>query len=109
MEKVGMKEFEEPMKYRLGTNMVYSEKYIKETPLEVLKVKYNKIIANKDIAPINDVIESLEVLNRDEIFLTDKEKAVALDLLEVLEGQTVFRATAILNFMIKAIQFSKIK
>jgi len=42
MKKIGMEKFEQPMKYRLGMNMVYSEKYIRETPLDILKAKYDK-------------------------------------------------------------------
>ncbi|MBD7967714.1 hypothetical protein [Paenibacillus gallinarum] len=42
MNEVGMKEFEEPMKYCLGANYVYSERYIKNTPLAVLKENYEK-------------------------------------------------------------------
>jgi hypothetical protein len=42
MKKVGIKEFEEPMKYHVGLNHVYSEKYIAETPLSELKIRYNR-------------------------------------------------------------------
>lgn len=39
MKEVGIKEFEKPMKYYLGANCLFSEEYIKETPLEELKAK----------------------------------------------------------------------
>ena len=39
MEEVGMKEFERPMRYCLFGH-VFSGKYIKDTPLEVLKERH---------------------------------------------------------------------
>jgi hypothetical protein len=41
--------------------------------------------------------------------LTDKEKEIALILLNNLEGTLVIRATSILDFCLKAIQYSKVK
>jgi len=40
--------------------------------------------------------------------LTDKEKEVALKILTDLEGTLVIRATSILEFCLKAIQYSKV-
>ena len=40
MKEVGMKKFEHPMEYYLGMDKVFSEKYIRETPLEVLKAMH---------------------------------------------------------------------
>ena len=42
MKEVGMNEFKKPMKYYVGLNNVFSEEYIKNTPLEVLKARCNK-------------------------------------------------------------------
>ena len=42
LKEVGAKEFERPMKWYVGTNCVFSEEYLKETPLEVLKEKFGK-------------------------------------------------------------------
>ena len=42
MQEVGMKEFENPMKFYIGANHFYSEEYIENTPLEVLKEKYDE-------------------------------------------------------------------
>jgi len=42
MKEVGMKEFERPMKYHIGSNHFYSEEYIKNTSLEILKAKYDE-------------------------------------------------------------------
>jgi hypothetical protein len=39
MKQIGMKEFHRPMKYYLGANCLFSEEYIRETPLEELKAK----------------------------------------------------------------------
>ncbi|MCY7576166.1 hypothetical protein [Bacillus pumilus] len=43
MNEVGISEFKEPMKYysKYG-NHLFSEKYIRETSLEVLKSKFSK-------------------------------------------------------------------
>lgn len=41
MKEVGIKEFKRPMKYYLGSNWLFSEKYLKETPLEEIKAKVN--------------------------------------------------------------------
>ena len=40
MKEVGMKKFEQPMEYYLGLDKVFSEKYIRETPLEELKAMH---------------------------------------------------------------------
>ena len=53
LKEIGAKEFKEPMKYHLGTNWLYSERYIKETPLEELKARYNQKLI-KEGEPIID-------------------------------------------------------
>ena len=45
LKEIGAKEFEEPMKYCVGTNCLYSEKYIRETPLEKLKIEHEFIFS----------------------------------------------------------------
>jgi len=40
--------------------------------------------------------------------VTDKEKEIALKILNDLEGTLVIRATSILEFCLKAIQYSKV-
>lgn len=40
MEEVGIKEFKKPMKYFYGTDQVFSEEYVRDTPLEELKAKF---------------------------------------------------------------------
>lgn len=77
-----------------------------ENEIEDIKSVIEK---KKDDSTINNIIESLEFFNKEEVFLADEEKIVALNLLKALDGQTVFRATAILKFTIKAIQFYKIQ
>jgi len=42
MEEVGMKEFKHPMKYHNRFGGIYSEEYIKNTPLQKLKEGYEK-------------------------------------------------------------------
>jgi hypothetical protein len=42
MKEVGMKEFDKPIKYYIGVNHLYSVEYIKNTPLEELKEKYDE-------------------------------------------------------------------
>lgn len=42
MEKIGVKKFDKPMIYHLGTNELFSEDYIKNTPLEKLKERHGK-------------------------------------------------------------------
>lgn len=42
LKEIGAREFEEPMKYSVGVNWLYSEKHIIETPLEELKARYNQ-------------------------------------------------------------------
>ncbi|WP_438335206.1 hypothetical protein ACIR03_02465 [Clostridium cochlearium] len=46
--------------------------------------------------------------NLDNITFTEKEKEIALKILNDLEGTLVIRATSILEFCLKAIQFSRI-
>jgi hypothetical protein len=56
--------------------------------------------------------EQIEVIIKGGInpnMLTDKEKEIALILLSNLEGTLVIRATSILDFCLKAIQYSKVK
>ncbi len=47
MKEIGIKKFEEPMLYYLGANVLYSEKFLSETPFEELEEKSNKILADK--------------------------------------------------------------
>lgn len=54
MKEVGIKEFAKPMKYHAGTNWLYSEEYIKNTPLEELKRKYDKRLVNLGEPTIDD-------------------------------------------------------
>jgi hypothetical protein len=43
MKKVGIREVNRPLKYiSTETGMMYSEEYIKETPLDELKAKFEK-------------------------------------------------------------------
>lgn len=42
MKEAGIREFPIPPKYYAGTNFVYTEKYIAETPLSELKARYNR-------------------------------------------------------------------
>lgn len=42
MQKIGFEEFKEPMKYHVNGYCLYSEKYIKDTPLDELKRKCAK-------------------------------------------------------------------
>ncbi len=46
MQEVGMKEFPEPQEYYLGGNHVFSEDYIKNTPLKKLQERYDKRLIN---------------------------------------------------------------
>lgn len=56
MKEVGIKEFDKPMKYYLGTNHVFSQEYIKNTPLEELIRKYDRrLIAPKECFDIDGV------------------------------------------------------
>lgn len=54
MEEIGIKEFDKPMKYHAGVNWLYSEEYIKNTPLEELKRKYDKRLVELGEPTIND-------------------------------------------------------
>lgn len=46
--------------------------------------------------------------NMSQMELTEQEKKVALKILTDLEGTLVIRATSILEFCLKAIQYSKV-
>lgn len=46
--------------------------------------------------------------NMSQMELTEQEKEVALKILTDLEGTLVIRATSILEFCLKAIQYSKV-
>ena len=57
-------------------------------------------------------IKALEVVENSSLAsdkLTDKEKEVALSILNDLQGTLVIRATSILRFCLNAIQYTKIK
>lgn len=54
MQEVGIKKFEEPMKYYSGTNLLYSESYIKNTSLEELKAKYDLRLIKEGEPKAND-------------------------------------------------------
>jgi len=55
MLEVGMKEFERPMKFYIGDNNLFSEEYIKNTPLKVLKEKLDDDqISNRDVIFIRE-------------------------------------------------------
>lgn len=47
MEDVGIKEFKRPMHYHSPFGGLYSYEYIKNTPLETLKEKYEQQIPNE--------------------------------------------------------------
>ena len=56
--------------------------------------------------------EKLELVlkgNISSIELTDQEKEVVIKILTDLEGTLVIRATSILEFCLKAIQYSKVE
>jgi len=56
--------------------------------------------------------EQIEIIIKGGIdlnILTDEEKEIALIMLKDLEGTLVIRATSILNFCLKAIQYNKVK
>lgn len=42
MNEVGIKEFEKPIKYHSKFGQLFSEEYIRNTPLEELKAGYEK-------------------------------------------------------------------
>ncbi|OAB35674.1 hypothetical protein PMSD_11720 [Paenibacillus macquariensis subsp. defensor] len=44
MNEIEMKEFETPMKYHTKFGQLYSEEYIRNTPLDELKAGYNKTL-----------------------------------------------------------------
>lgn len=54
LKEIGVKEFKEPMKYYLGTNWLYSEEYIRNTPLEELKAKYDMRLIEEGEPIVND-------------------------------------------------------
>lgn len=41
MESVGIRKFNEPQEYWNGLNFTYSKKYLRDTPLEVLKKRFD--------------------------------------------------------------------
>ncbi|AYE35672.1 hypothetical protein [Clostridium septicum] len=56
--------------------------------------------------------EKIEVISKgilEDDNLIEEEKEIALKILKDLEGTLVIRATSILKFCLKAIQYSKIK
>ncbi|MNJ25421.1 hypothetical protein D3C77_198660 [compost metagenome] len=44
MNEVGIKEFDKPMKYRSKFGHLYSEEYIKNTPLEKIQAGYERAL-----------------------------------------------------------------
>lgn len=55
--------------------------------------------------------EQIEIILKGDLettTLTDKEKEIALKILSDLEGVLVIRATSILEFCSKAVQYSKV-
>lgn len=54
LKEIGAKEFEEPMKYSVGANWLYSEKYIIETPLKELKSRYDQRLIKDGEPAIDD-------------------------------------------------------
>lgn len=59
LQEIGAKEFKEPMKYSVGGNWLYSEEYIKNTPLEELKARYDMQLIKKGVRRVERKKEGL--------------------------------------------------
>jgi|GEM_PF-2375149 len=63
MESVGMKEFKEPMKFYIGPEFLFSEDYIKNTPLAVLQERFSeRRIPEYGLSEIDSAVK--EILKR---------------------------------------------
>lgn len=57
MKSVGITEFKRPMKYSSGLGHLYSEEYIKETPLEKLKAGFEREIPENALNKRNQILD----------------------------------------------------
>jgi len=71
MESVGIKEFKEPMKFYIGTNYQFSEDYIKNTPLEVLKERFDESLIHNYKQPGTEIFKKDLIENSVDLIKTE--------------------------------------